>query len=192
MLSFILITIGLWAQFYEGFLIGVSSAARKNAEYDFDYEFAFEIVKQDVIYLELEKERQDGKTYYNQELKLTYAPPYFNANAKWLNIESNDIDLKQIDMRGVYSFFSLGIAQQWNSDIPDTKLIAGIKLNVIFHDIDIKLNQDFLTQDFNEWNTDTMCRIGIDISKVTVYWKGDIKNYTDSDWSTKLGIGIKL
>ena len=124
---FILIAFNSQCKFFKGFSFGTSFSARSSQSSGiYDYEIAVEFDKPDLIYLEIEKERENGQEYYNHEFKLTYLLPYLVSNARWMDIESNDIDLKQIDVRGVYSKYNLGIAQQWMDNIPDTKLVAGI------------------------------------------------------------------
>lgn len=190
---FIFISIGLNAKLLQNFTFGTSFSARSSQAGDiFDYEIAIEFEKIDFLYLEIEKERENGINFYNHEFKLTFSRPFFIVNSKWMEIESNNIDLKQIDVRAVYSKYSLGIAQQWNDNIPDTKLIAGVKYNKRLYVFNFLLAQDFLTQNFKDWNTETICKLDFDIYFIKIYWKSTIKNYGNLDWKTKFGIGVKL
>lgn len=190
---FIFVAVGLNAKIFKDFTFGTSFSARSSQAGDiFDYEIAIEFEKPNFLYLEVEKERENGQEFYNHEFKLTHKRSFFIANGKWLNIESNDIDLKQIDLRAVYSKYSLGVAQQWNDDIPYTKLIAGIKYDARLFVFNFLLNQEFLTQDFKDWNTETICKIDLDIYFFKVYWKSKIFNYGVLDWSTKFGISVRL
>ena len=189
----ILVAVGLNAKIIQNFTFGTSFSARSSQMGNiFDYEIAIEFEKIDLIYLEIEKERENGINFYNHEFKLTFSRPYFIANSKWLNIESNDIDLKQIDVRGVYSNYSIGAAHKWINDIPETNIITGIKYNTRLYVFNFLLVQDFLTKDFKNWDTETMCKVDLDIYFIKVYWKSQILNIGILDWSTKMGIFIKL
>jgi hypothetical protein len=193
LIVFILFAISLQAKILQNFNFGTSFSARSSqiGEY-FDYEIAIEFEKPDLIYIEIEKERENDNCYYNHEFKLSHSRSFLTSNAKWLNIQSRDIDLKQIDVRGVYSKYSLGIAQQWNNDIPETKIVSGIEYKTRLYILNFLFGQDFLTGNFKEWDTETNCKIDFDIYFINVYWKSIIKNYGILDWKTKFGIGIKL
>ena len=192
---FILSIIGtLQAEFLKDFSFSTSLSVRNSQIKDiFDYEIALEFDKANLFYCEIEKERENGISFYNHEFKITYNRPYLSTNAKWLNIQSNDIDLKQIDVRGVYSKYNLGFAQQWSDNMPSTKLICGVKYDFkIFIILDFVLMQDFMTQNFSDWNTDTLCKVSFDIYLFSVYWKSTIKNYGNLDWKSKMGVSFKF
>ncbi len=183
----ILFTISLQA-----LTIGASASARKNIDYIFDYEFAFEISQTDFIYAEWEIERENGKNYFNQEYKLTLSRSFLTSNAKLYDVESKSINMKQIDLRAVYSVFSLGIANQWNENIPTTKIIAGIRYNKTINNFKIDFTQDILTKDFQDFDFDVRGVLEYKFKRFTLYWNGSLKDYVNSDWQVKAGIKVLL
>lgn len=180
------------AKILSNFSLLSSFSARSSEANDFDYEIALEFEKPDLIYLEIEKERENGETYYNHSIKLMHRWSYVVANAKWLDIRSSNIDVKQIDVRGRYSNYNMGIAQQWNNDIPDTKLVIGVDYYKRLYVFNINFEQDFLSKDLSNWNYETIGKVDLDIYFFNIFWKTEIKDYGQNDWQTKFGIGVKL
>lgn len=190
---FILVAVGLNAKILQNFRFGTSFSARSSfAGSIFDYEIAVEFEKENLMYLEFEKERENNQTFYNQEIKVYHEWKYFSANSKWLSISSADIDIKQIDLRGVHSKYSLGVAHRWIDNIPETNLIMGIKYNMRLYVFNFLMVQDFLTQNFKDWNTETICKLDFDIYFINLYWKSSMFNYGVLDWKTKMGVSVRI
>lgn len=189
------ISINLNAKFFRDIRLATSFSARSSNVQGkkFDYEIAFEFEKENFIYVELEKERESGKDFYNQEFKLTQRYKFIVVNGKWLKINSDDLDLKSISVRFSYKNWNCGIAQQWENNLPATKFVIGKSIkSKLWKIFTFELQSDFLTSDLKNWNYETMSKLSFDVYLFDMFYRITIRDYGLLNWQTKFGIELNI
>lgn len=159
--------------------------------------------------LELEKERKCGQYHNNIDILTTYKLSHIETNIKWLEIESRDLSVVGVDLRGRYKYgleHSIGVAQLWIDNIPETNLVMGQKFhkelpnNSWLHKvinstvpISISFSSDILTSDFKTFNYESSLNTKFALSAlVSLNMKYRAMKYDKMKQSFKLEIKYRI
>ena len=96
----------------------------------------------------------DSTTYKEHEYRISYEYKFIGIRARWQKNELVNLDMYEIDLRGLWKGWSIGGMNAWDT-APKLYFIFGKKFNfkLDFFILPgyISTTSDFMTSDFNEW-----------------------------------------
>ena len=165
-------------------IIALSFSARSaNIDTTYDYELALSYLTKS-IYMEVERERENGAYYNNFELGLKKEYKYVQLNFKRLYIESRSTNIYQVDGRIIGKGYTIGAAQIWDC--------RDMKFNMVLGLHNKNLKAEILTTDFNKYMYTAELKFKTDYDKFNYFVSGKVKDYGDPDWSIKTGVEVGL
>lgn len=175
----------------------ISLRSPKDESEPLDYEFSINTHLDSLMLSELSYERQNGKYYRNVDVLVWKQYKNISVGGSYADIEEDSIKRISVDMRYVYSVFSIGIANVWNMK-PAQDLVIGYKKTAklgipYFVPINLFIFSDTYTHDFKEVDNHTEVKLSAKISSiVSAYIKYKQRYYSKWNFQTKLGIEINI
>ena len=79
-----------------------------------DYEISFRIIRDSLLSIELERERDSGINYTNIEIFTWQYWKFLQLSGKYIYIQEDDLTVCSVDLRYKYGSHSIGIAEVWD------------------------------------------------------------------------------
>lgn len=107
------------------------------------------------LYTRIKNTYTDSTTWKEHEYRINYTYKYLTGRARWQKNTMVDLNIYQIDLRGLWKGWSAGCLESWDT-APTTYFIFGkqFKFNFDFFIIPghLEITSDFMTHDFKIWN----------------------------------------
>ena len=184
------------------FSFSFSMRSSKDIDNKFDYELKTRIEKDKVFYIDVEKERENGLYFTNSELMLQKEWNYFLLRGKSIDIESRNIDIKELNFLGKYKHSYLGIACLWQNSVPTQALKFGFeytkKINLFLSQPELSVKAFTLTSDFKHFDKELSGKVLFNLftfGKIVdfdFFMKANLYQYKSLDWQYKTGLEIKF
>ena len=193
-----------------GFSYSMRNAKEKGCKYD--YEFATELNVSDRFYGEIEKERENGESYLNYELKLMQKWANLTLTAKRDYIDSRDKDKISLTAKGRYlvdstridlfilkfvteGYWNAGLRQEWDKKIPSTNVVFGRslkkELNFFLFPAVFEYSLDFYSSDFVDWKMESEVELKFEILTYLDFFMR-YKTKDKDVWQYKTGVIIDI
>ena len=184
------------------FSFSFSMRSSKDIDNKFDYELKTRIEKEKVFYVDIEKERENGLYFTNSEFMLQKEWNYFLLRGKSIDIESRNIDIKELNFLGKYNHSYCGIACLWQNSVPTQALKFGFeytkKINLFLSQPELSVKAFTLTSDFKHFDKELSGKVLFNLftfGKLVdfdFFMKANLYQYKSLDWQYKTGLAIKF
>lgn len=170
------------------------SVRTPNVGNELDYLYFFSSEKKDVAYAHVEKEREQGKHYTNEEYWTQYKYKNFLIKDRYVNKTSREINYNQLELAGTWKGFKSGYALRHVDEIPSHRFIAGwgqdmALTGVIRVATQLGLSTDFGQIDYNAYTKfDFAVMKFLNIFSTAIYEKSGSQEY----WHMKTGISVEI
>jgi len=178
------------------FIIAFSYSVRTpNIEgVDNDYQYAFVSEKKGVVYAHVEKERELGKYYTNEEYWTQYKHKNLLIKDRYVNKTSQSIEYNQFELAGTWKGFKSGYALRHVDEIPSHRFIAGWEQDkaltgVVRMTTRLGLSTDFGVVDYEAFTKfDFAVMKFLTVFSMTQYEKSQNREF----WQSKVGVSVEI
>ena len=165
-----------------------------------DYQFAYSAEKKGEMFISVERERELGNLFVNEEYWVKKSSKEIAPNTKimvmnrYVNQTSKDIRYNQAELTLQHKNYKLGYALRHVEEIPSHRLLVGYKIDkaiVGLTRLTVKLN---INSDLKTVDMDSMVRFDITLMKffnVYIYGKNE-KLGEKSFFQVKTGISVEI
>ena len=184
------------------FSFSFSMRSANQTECDFDYELKTRIEKENVFYIDIEKERENELYFTNSEFMLQKQWKYFLLRGKDINIQSRKIDIKELNFLGKYNHYYFGIVCLWQDLKPSQALKFGVeytkKINLLLSQPELKIKAFTLTSDLKKFNKEFTSSVNFNLFTfgqfidINYFMIANLYQYKNIDWQYKTGLEIKF
>lgn len=150
-----------------------------------------------LVLLEVEFERIDNIRYNATELFLWQYYKFIQVSGKYINISRYNLHIIGFDIRFKHGTHSIGLSEMWDLH-PEMMLVVGEDIKVdggipYLIPINFRAISNVYTNDFRKFNSEIEVVFSMSASSVIdIYLRFKQRFYDHWDFSTKIGISIKL
>ena len=178
-------------------LFNFSFQSCNSPQFPYDWSIEMEVRKKDSYYMSLEKQRLMDNEYVNYEIWLTQRWKFLEANAKTLRLDGRDVTIYQVDVRGLYKNWSIGVGEYWHNGDPETRFFFGkqldFEINFFLFPLDVSFKSDISTKDFIKYSHEQHLWLTFDfVSFLDLDVKATVQDYGLIRFNTKFGVKINL